>query len=176
MKNSGRWNESNESALGLLAVLAVMVAVGLLVPNEPPAQAQTASDWKMDDNVASTSSCGGSISSGRRCYYPFTGSTNSTVKDISAEYATVCLDPNLATTGTSLAQVQIMRVTGNLATGAVGDPNKAEPLLDLTLTGTATGGADCIYEVPAGRYYVSVTSSPAGADAVVSIHGAGTNR
>ncbi len=133
-----------------------------------PAWSQSNSDWK----TAATggTSCGGSISSGRRCFYPFTGGTSSTVKLISAEYATVCLDPNTATDGTATAQVQVQWVNDAAANGNTGSDNNSFALLGSTLDGGDT--TSCIYEVPTGAIWIKVTTASGGEQAVVTVIGA----
>lgn len=155
--------------LRLGALLAIMAALVLLAPL---AEAQSTSDWKIGPS-SSDGACGGSISSGRQCWYPMTGTTatDSTVKIISAEYATVCFDPNLASTGAAAGQVRVMWSNSNEANGAAGSLNHGEPIINETLTGAA--GDDCLYEVPTGRIWIDVTvAMGAGVDGVVTVVGA----
>lgn len=133
-----------------------------------PAWSQSNSDWKTA--VSGGGSCGGSISAGRRCFFPFTGGTSSTVKLISAEYATICFDPNTATDGTATAEVQVQWVNDSVANGATGSDNNSFAMLGTTLDGGDT--SSCIFEVPTGAIWIKVSSASGGEQAVVTVIGA----
>ena len=153
------------------ATLAAFVALALLARASAFAPAASAQDWRRGDAV-SDGTCGVSVPPGGRCYYPFTGSTDSEVIEVKAEYSTVCLDPDTTSTGAANAQVRVMCVVGDTAPGSAGDVNNSYPLLDATLTGDASTNLACIYEVPCDRLWIDVTASASGDPAVVLLKGA----
>ncbi len=104
--------------------------------------------------------------SGSELLYIFTGDVNSTVRILRGGPHTICFDPADDSDGADTAEVQIRRVV------AAEDDNGSIILSDsagaaITLTGAV--GASCIYEVPAGRYWVDVTTPPGSETATVSI-------
>ncbi len=144
---------------------AVILAALFLFAAPALAMAQ---NWKTGP-LTSDSDCDGALRPGQRCYYPFTDGTDSVIKEIRAEYATVSFDPDLATSGAATATVQIMQVKDDSDDGAAGSLNTSEPVNNDTLTGAPLD--DYIYEVPRGKIWVNVIVASTGEDAVVTITG-----
>jgi hypothetical protein len=88
--------------------------------------------------------------------------------------ALICLNPDVDTEGADDAEVMIHYCPIGLATGVAPNVNACFDILDSPLDGT-TGSPDtqnaCV-RVPAGVYWIEVTTAPgAGDEAVISVRG-----
>jgi hypothetical protein len=148
-----------------MRIIAIFIATFMLLV----AGSASAQHW-YQGKTTSDRRCSGPIRPGQTCYFPMSGTstTDSVVKQITAEYATVCFEPDDASTGAATGQVQIMWT--NAEEGTTGDANDGNAILNETLTGAA--GDDCIYDVPTGTVWVNITIAlGAGIDGYVSITG-----
>jgi hypothetical protein len=101
--------------------------------------------------------------------YEFDDDTDSGRFTVVTPSALVCLDPDITTEGPATAEVMIRRCHS----GAAISLNECFAILDASLTG-ATGGPatqNSCARVGPGAYYIEITTSAGGDDAIVSITG-----
>jgi len=139
-------------------------------------QAQEA--WKLGTGANDTA-CSRGVGPGTTCFWSFNNDqTDSPVLRISAEYATVCFDPNTAA-ATLADTVEVMQVIGDDCSTTTGSANTSEPVNNgtvTTLTGDSATSADCVYEVPTGCIWINPSGTVAAVDAVVKVTGAPGDR
>lgn len=151
------------STFWLLLWLTALSAVLMLAS---PASAQS---WRVGDTT-SAGTGGTHIGPAGRLYYPFTDATDSVVLTSSAEYLTVCLDPDITSaSATGNAQVQVRCVLGTAIGGSAGATTNSYAVLGVTLDGDPSTSTACIYEVPCQALWIDVTASASGDDAVVKV-------
>lgn len=150
---------------GLLTLLALAAT---------PTVASAQEAWRRGPSTSSDL-CSRGVGPGDTCYWAFNNdATDSPVLTITAEYATVCYDPDIAAATTTTATVEVMQIIGAACSGASASANTAEPINNgtvTTLTGDSTASADCVYEVPLGCIWINPTGSVAASDAVVKVTG-----
>lgn len=150
----------------ILLVLSFVLVAGV-------ANAQNA--WRQGTGATDTL-CSSGISPGAACFWTFNNdSTDSPLLRITAEYATVCFNPNTANATDSGATVDIQYVTGDDCSATTVSLNTSENVAATTLTGESTGGLDCLYEVPIGCIWVNPITTTT-QTSVVSVRGAPVGR
>ena len=97
------------------------------------------------------------------CRYTFTTAVDSGLFYVNGpEGATLQFDPDAATIGAATGQIKVWRVSGITQTDET-----ASIVENATLTGAA--GFTFIYELPAGTYWIEVSTSPGGDTALVEV-------
>jgi hypothetical protein len=152
---------------GLLLLMAPLLLL--------PGAAWGAAAWSKDcsaASVAASSTTGADrrIAAGELECYRFNDDTDSAVFIVLAPTALICLDPDVTTEGAATAEVMIRRCHAEATTVSV---NTCFATLDSSLTG-ATGGSatqDACERYGPGVYYIEVTTSAGGNEALVSIKG-----
>lgn len=139
----------------LLSMLLILTA--LLVSHGAQAD-----EWNLKPD-GTGEVCGG-VSRDGRCYYVFTGTTDSGVIKVDSDFGnSFCLIADTATSG-GLATVRIMRVvTSATLEGSI-------PVEGKVLTGVPP--LACINDQPRGKYWIEVGTAPdEGSTAVLRVEG-----
>lgn len=111
---------------------------------------------------------------GEMACWEFDDATDSTPFTVRAGTALICLDPDITTEGIAAAQIDIRRChRGNKP--AASPENECFVITPTPLTGASDAATQlgCL-RVAVGTFYIDVTTSAAGDDAVVSILGEGS--
>ena len=140
-------------------------------------------EWRRGPSVVGATTpdppCTRGITAGATCYWSFNNSIdNSPAIVISAEYASLVYDPNIAAGGTGGSTVRLMWVVSPACTGSqtvvtgAGAVAFEQPVAVITLNGLPdTGGAQFL-NIPPGCYFIDVVATATAVDAVVMITGA----
>lgn len=146
-------------------------------------------DWRRGPSLADATTpdplCVRGIAPGATCYWAFdeNDTADSPVISITAEYATLAFDPNVANDGSSNAQIELRRIISTACTGpsTVASLNTSQAISNgvvsiLTGDGDHATRAAFIFEVPTGCYFIAITTVSTAENAIVSLTGAPVGR
>lgn len=148
-----------------MRAFTLLVAALVLLPSSSWA----AGFWSYCDGVARTNI--GNVGRGAMICWEFDDASDSGTITINSDMATVCFDPNITTEGAATAQVDLMYCP--IYPGRAADRATCHKVTNAPLTGVtgAPGTQDACQRLPRGTYYVDVTTSAGGDDALVSFRG-----
>jgi hypothetical protein len=112
------------------------------------------------------------VKAGVHLCWEFDGDDDSGAFSVRSETALICFDPDITTEGVATGAVMPRRChRGSKPTS--NPQNQCFATLDSSMTGItgSAGTQDACQRVGFGTYYIDVTTSPAGDDAVFSIVG-----
>lgn len=134
-------------------------------------------DSEQDDESPRSSTCT-SITRFKSCYHTYTGADTDSTWIWLTVGATLCVDPDITTTGSATAQVRLRRINVSRSQfEAAGDKTTVSSIVSVGATSILTGDDTvnpqlaCMYSIPPGLYYVESTTAPTSQDVVVSFTG-----